>query len=215
MQTSTFLGQSLNRSTPSQPKQGPRAAPVQAFFKKAEKNVKQAQKEIKQAAPTNATQVLRRRYQRTNLIAFDQRRVAGRSIYIFWQLTDNQWINPPRSVRRAGHCRGLVIDVYSSFAATQAVRKAKQVAGQTQKKAQKAEPKEAKQVLSIGTLLPPCGFGSPSRVACGPFLMPNGLQTEAVSPRKYTIIRILRPWYSYGLCETHRRYRLGPSHRIL
>lgn len=51
MQTSSFLGQSLKRSTPIQPTQAPRVAPVQAFFKKAEK-------EVKKAAPKgNATQV--------------------------------------------------------------------------------------------------------------------------------------------------------------
>ena len=51
MQTSSFLGQSLKRNTPIQPTQAPRAAPVQAFFKKAEK-------EVKKAAPKgNVTQV--------------------------------------------------------------------------------------------------------------------------------------------------------------
>lgn len=52
--TSSFLGQSLKAgAAPLQPAQAPRAAPVQAFFKKAEKTAKKA------AAPAkgNATQV--------------------------------------------------------------------------------------------------------------------------------------------------------------
>ena len=58
MQTSSFLGQSLKRSTPIQPTQATRVAPVQAFFKKAEKEVKKAGKEVQKAVPKgNATQV--------------------------------------------------------------------------------------------------------------------------------------------------------------
>ena len=57
MQQSAFLGTSLKRSTaPLQPAQAPRAAPVQAFFKKAEKNVKKAASAA-QPAKGKATQV--------------------------------------------------------------------------------------------------------------------------------------------------------------
>jgi light-harvesting complex II chlorophyll a/b binding protein 5 len=57
MLTKQFMGQSLKGAVaPLQPTQAPRAAPVQAFFKKAEKNVKRA------AAPAkgNATQALKK-----------------------------------------------------------------------------------------------------------------------------------------------------------